>query len=161
MRHNYISWQKTFLVYYFGCFYLLKNNLWVKSVFFEKCSAFDHYTVKNRKKSTFFLRASKKGVIYVLFKNRTSCDPKGGSLSKKFFGSVEHIFTILWKGLGGKPDSPPIFSQHKFHSKCRKAGGGELFGKFRYVLDIKEEMETHTHDLNDVLWNFCKKIWTI
>ena len=125
MKHNYISWQKTFLVYYFGYFYLLKKNFWVKSVFFEKCSAFDHYTVKNRKKSTFFLRASKKGVIHVLFKNRTSCDLKvRRSLSKKFFGSVEHILTILWKGLGGGENPmfpPPIFPQHKFHSIRSKA----------------------------------------
>ena len=93
MRHNYISWQKTFLVYYFGWFYLLKNNFWVKSVVFEKCSAFGHYTVKNRKKSTFFLRASKKRVIHVLFKNRTSCDLKvRRSLSKKFFGSVDYLY---------------------------------------------------------------------
>ena len=125
MRHNYISWQNLFLVYYFGCFYLLKNNLWVKSVFFEKCSAFDHCTVKNRKNRTFFFEHQTKGLFMYFLKNRTSCDIKvRGSISKKFFGSMEHIFTILWKCLE-RGKNPmffllPIFPQQKFHSKCRK-----------------------------------------
>ena len=54
-------------------------------------------TLKNRQKSTFFLRASEKRVIYVLFKNPTLCELKvRRSLPKKNFGLIEHFLTILW-----------------------------------------------------------------
>ena len=48
--------KKSFRPLYFECFYLFKNNLWMKSVFFEKCSILVRYTAKNFKKNyCFFL----------------------------------------------------------------------------------------------------------
>jgi len=52
-------------------------------------------TVKNRQKSTFFLRASKKG-LSILSKHCTSCYLKVcRGLLKKIVGLAEHILIIL------------------------------------------------------------------
>ena len=75
------------------------------------CMLYAKKTLENRPKSTFFLRASEKRVIYVLFKNHTVCELKVcRSLPKNSFGLIEHFLTILLQSLGGRTPCPPPFS---------------------------------------------------
>ena len=58
--------------------------------------------MEEKKKSTFFLKASEKKVLYILFLNHKLCDLKVyRSFTKIIFECVVQFLTILWSGLGG------------------------------------------------------------
>ena len=77
--------------------------------------------VKNGQKSAFFLKASEKRVVYVLFLNRTLCDLK---VLPNFFLSACRNFCPLYEvvlGGWGNPMPLVIFLESRFHSKYRQA----------------------------------------
>ena len=97
----YFSTQEFFFSQNFGYFFLIKNNIGVKSQFFEEQRRNFWHGPKRLKKNFFFSRPEKKGLIMyflylilcVIWKFAKVPPPQF------FFQSVGQFLTILWSAL--------------------------------------------------------------